>query len=192
MPDPANDAIATLAELRAMEPLGDDDVADKYTDELVLAVRDAVIEALEHECRVSFVRRVLTETFNDPVPMRMLAIERHRRPVVTALTVNGVDVTLLDGVNIGKGGLVHRTGGAFGRSASITYESGYDAAPGRVRRGVKMLTRDWLVEQADSALPSRATMLDTGDASYRLVTAGVAGAIFDFPEANAIVTAYGE
>lgn len=188
--DVTNDAIATLAELRALEPLDDD---TKYPDELVLATRDAVIDALEDACRTSFVRRPYTETFDDPVPMAMLNLERRRNPVVTALTVNAVELTAgeVTGLRAARG-LVSRPYGGFGNTAVITYEQGYNTPPGRVRRAVRLLTRDWLAEEVSDTIPARATSWSAGENTYRLVTAGVAGAIFDLPEANAVVKQYRE
>lgn len=193
MPNAANDPIATLAELRALRPLSDD---TEYPDDLVLLTRDAVIDALEgrEACNVSFVRREFTEAFADPAVMRMIALSQHRDPAISALTVNGIAVDLTDPaiLRVGRGGLVSRRWGGFGNTAEVTYTAGYDTPPGRVQRAVRMLTRDWLVEQLNDTLPSRATSWTAGENTYRLITAGVAGALFDLPEANAVVKQYRE
>lgn len=191
-----NDAIATLAELRRAEPL-DNVVA--YPDDLVLACRDALIDALEHECRTAFVRRTRTEAFDDSVPMAALALRygtasgRHAGPAVLATTVNGVavdhDVTP---VTVGRGGLVRRSRGAFGNAAELTYEYGYDAPPGRVKRAVRIGTAAWLAQELDSPIPDRATSWSTDAGTFSVVTAGVRGALFDVPELNAVVQAYAE
>lgn len=194
--DPANDAIATLAELRKFEPLDDE---AKYLDDDVLAVRDAVIEALERECRVSFIRREHTEPFEDSVPMPMVALSwgtgrEHPGPSISAASVNAVvlDVDAVATLRVGRGGLVSRPYGGFGNVAELTYEQGYVVCPGRVARAVKLLTRDWLVENVDDSIPSRATAWSAGENTYQLVTAGVREAIFDLPEANAVVQRYRE
>lgn len=191
-----NDAIATLADLRDLEPLDDD---ARYPDELVLATRDAVIESLEKACSVSFVQRERVETFADDVPMSKLNLERTRGIIVTECTIDGGAVNAGDvaAMKVRKGGLLVRGGASrrsrgFGYDAEVTYLEGYEQCPGRVSRAVKMLTRDWLVEHLDSAMPSRATSWTAGEDTYRLVTAGVAGALFDLPEANAVVKQYRE
>lgn len=195
MPVAANDAIATLAWLREADPL--DDIAT-YSDADILDTRDGVIDALEDACKTAFVRRTRTETFADGHRMTMIALERggglnrHPAPVVTAMTVDGEVADLTSGLNIGRGGLMFRTWYDFGYSCSITYTHGYAVCPGRVRRGVRMLVVDWLAQDKGSALPDRATSMSNGDTTYSLVTAGVRGAIFDLPEANAIVRQYSE
>lgn len=199
-PDPPastdNDAIATIGELRDFEPLDDD---ARYPDELVLATRDAVIEALEKACSVSFVQRQRIETFADDVPMSKVNLERTRGIIVTDCAVDGtaLDVDDVALMRVRKGGLLLRGGSSrnsrgFGCDAEVTYLEGYETPPGRVCRAVKLLTRDWLVENLDSAMPSRATSWTAGEDTYRLVTAGVAGALFDLPEANAVVKQYRE
>lgn len=193
MPDPLNDAIASLDDLRELDPLGN---AEKYPDELVLEARDAVIEALEKACNVSFVRRSYTQAFADAVPLRQLALDRTRDPVITAATDaygNAYTESQLAALRVGRGGLISRVGSlSFHHGATLTYEQGYAVCPGRVARAVRLLTRDWLVENVNEALPSRATSWSAGDNTYRLVTAGVAGAIFDLPEANAVVKQFRE
>lgn len=196
MPVAANDAIATLAWLRDIDPLNDDGT---YSDADVLDTRDAVIDALEDVCKTAFVRRTRTEQFADSVTMRMVALERggglnrHAAPVVTALTIHGVAVDLIaEPPTVGRGGLLFLGRRTFGRGCSVTYTHGYEACPGRVRRGVRMLVVDWLTQDKGSAVPDRATSVSNGDTTYALVTAGVRGALFDLPEANAIVAQYRE
>lgn len=195
-PEAGNDAIATLAELRRYEPLDD---AARYPDDLVLGARDALIEALEHECKTAFVRRVRTETFDDHVPMRAVALtfgtstRRHRGPTITAASVNGIAVDLaLTPLGVGAGGLVRRRYGAFGHEASITYEYGYDAPPGRVKRAVCLGVADWLAQELDSPIPDRATSWSTDAGTFAVVTAGARGAVFSLPELNAVVLGYAE
>lgn len=192
-----NDSIVTLARLRQEEPL--DDVA-KYPDVNVLAARDAVIEVLEDECRTGFVRRQRTEQFGDGVVMGSVVLDRgggtnrHPGPTILAVSIGGYPQPVLPlGVFIvGRGGLLMRQYGGFGNVAEVTYEHGYEVCPGAVARIVRLLAIDWLTMERGSAVPDRATSMTSGDTTYRFVTAGVRGALFDLPAANAVVEQYRE
>lgn len=191
--DAGNDAIATLAELRRLEPLDD---AGTYPDADVLATRDDAIQALEDACNVAFIRRQDTHTYADTVGYEQLALPRRRDVTIDQVLIGQADLaTPLDAPSIAAltitGGLLGRPGG-FGKRGTVTYTHGYTNPPGMVRRAVRALTREWLQQERDSSVPVRATSMDQGDISYRLVTAGERGQVFDVPIANAVVQRYRE
>lgn len=188
-----NDAIATLAELRRLEPLDDEQT---YPDTDILATRDDAIQALEDACNVAFVRRQTTHAYADTIGYTQLALPRRRDITIDQVLIGQPDqATPLDPASIAAmtitGGLLGRPGG-FGQRGVITYTHGYTNPPGMVRRAVRALTREWLQQERDTSVPVRATSMDQGDISYRLVTAGERGQVFDVPIANAVVQRYRE
>lgn len=184
----------TVAEARAVTPLQD---TTKYADADIDNMRLVVEEALEHACGVAFVPRVTTpvvETLDgdgsDEIVLRQWA-----RPIaLTAATVGGValDAPTLAALVLSRDGTIYNPAfWACGRrNVVLTYTHGYPSVPGRVKRAAIRLTKRFLV---DTPINDRATSIQNPEDGtiQRLITAGVGAAIFDLPEANAIVNEYG-
>lgn len=183
-----------LGELRRLEPLED---AALYTADVLALARDVATYALEDACRTAFTRRRAVETWYDIGKFGTLERSRNAHIVAAAYgsdkTAVGDDT--LSMWHIAPGGLVHgvgRPGFMYAAPVVVTYEYGHTFAPPRAVRAAKLLAREWAQENVDTALPQRATMIDSDAGSMRLVTAGEFGRGFDIPEVNAVVQAYGE
>lgn len=187
MPD---DPYFTPEEARAQEPALASEEA--YPDELIDAMREAVEQALEHACGVAFVTRTATDERHDGPGSSDLLLDWPRVQDVSAASVGGSSITgdALTGLVPYRDGRVYYSGGwVSGRgNVLITYTHGYEAVPGRVKRAAIILTKRFLVQ---SPVNDRATQLVNSDGTTQwLVTAGVRDAIFDIPEANAVVEEY--
>lgn len=73
----------------------------------------------------------------------------------------------------------------------IAYEHGYASPPGPVTNAAVRLARYHLVGDPTN-YDERATHMDTGEASYDLVVAGVRGAMTPLPEVNQVIMDYRE
>ena len=189
-PDPA---YFTVAEARSASFLGGalSDVT-KYPDADIDAMRVAVEEALEHACGVAFVQRDASENL-DGTGGFDLFLPYPRPQSVTSCSIGGLALTSdqLAALVLYRDGRVYNPSTwPRGRgNVAIVYQHGYLDVPGRVKRAAMILTRRFLV---DSPVSDRSTTLINPDGTTQyMVTAGVRDAIFDVPEANAIVNEYG-
>ena len=178
----------TVAQARALNPLSD---TVRYTTQRVLDARTMVETALEDACGVAFVPRYRRESVNGSGSTELgLAMPRVR--AIRAGTLDGTALTVdeLAAIVPSGPGIVYtanRWTRGFG-NYQISYEHGYDTPPPRVSNAALLLARRYLV---DSPVSDRATSLTTEDGTTQfLVTAGVRQAVFDIPEANAVVAQY--
>lgn len=180
----------SLAEARSMRPL-DDTV--KYPASAVVAARLLAESALEDACNVAFVPRYQRERVNGSGTASVFLRRARPTRVITA-TIDGTALTApqIAAVDVTPDGCAYRPDGwpAGRRNITLGYEHGYPACPARVARAALLLAKRYLVE---SPVNDRATSLvnDDGTTQY-LVTAGTRSAVFDIPEANAVVQQYRE
>lgn len=183
----------TVAEARTATYLGGAlSNATTYPDAMISAMRVAVEDALERACGVAFEPRTVMNERHDGTGQSDLLLKWPRPTTVTAASIGGTALTaaeLADVVPYDDGRLYRSSGWAPGRgNVLVSYTHGYPIVPGRVKRAALLVTRRFLV---DSPVNDRATNLVTQDgATQWLVTAGVREAIFDIPEANAVISEY--
>lgn len=183
----------TVAEARAANYLGGAlSNTTTFTDAIIEAMRTAVEQALEQACGVAFEPRTVTsERYDGDGGTDLLLIW----PLVTAVSAASIGGTALTAAELAAlitytdGRLYHSSGWTAGRgNVLVSYTHGYATVPGRVKRAALILTSRFL---QDSPVNDRATTLVNPDGSTQwLVTAGVRDAIFDIPEANAVVSEY--
>jgi hypothetical protein len=181
----------SVADLRKLAPFRPEDGED-YTDADLEAARTAAEAALEDACGVAFVPRYARERL-DGAPRGDLLLGHPRVLAVRSVTVNGaaLDADALALVEpLAEGTLYRPAGWSCGRRAvEVVYEHGHRFTPPRVSRAAMLLARHVLVE---SPLDDRASSVTNSDGTFQVfVTAGVRGAVFSLPEANAVVEAYG-
>lgn len=175
----------TLAQARAVKPL---DNVTKYPDAAVQAAGDLATDALEHACAVHFTPTSFSEVL-DGNGRCDLMLWTAKPTAIASATVAGLDVTST--VLVYSDGRVYRPNGwACGRqNVTVTGTAGWPVCPPRVARACLLLAKRFLV---DSPVNDRATTLINEDGTTQyLVTAGVRSALFDIPEANAVVQDYG-
>lgn len=184
--------LVSLASLRKTDPL-DDEV--KYTLADLVDARDAATYALEDACNTAFARRRIVETLQGPFG-KFVALYRSRDVQLVSGSWGTDPITALDAYTLGTmapqpGGLVAVP--TIVSPLSLVYEHGWQAAPQRVARAIRLLAAEWAQENiGDSALSSRTMMSTTEAGTFRYVTAGEFGRGFDLPEVNAVVQAYAE
>jgi hypothetical protein len=178
----------TLAELRAMAPLGD---TNAYPTGRLVEARAEAEDFLETECGRAFVPRYWRGTVGDvrswPFP-DVRRVREVRAPDGTAWSA--VD---LDYMNTGWGYPGRWAARRRGRW-TVALEHGMDACPPYVARASRLLARNVLTGNASaSMLDERATSVTYADAglTYGLVTGGVRGAASSIPEVNVVVDQYG-
>jgi hypothetical protein len=171
----------TIAEARAFgQPLSD---AAKYSSAQIAAVRTLAEQALEDACGVAFVPRHAHELVSATGNGLVFKWPR----VLAVLTVNGVAPT--GTVDIYPSGVVtSSTGWPSGRLA-VAYDHGYERPPERVKRAAILLAKRYIV---NGPIDDRASKLDLGDqGSIALFNPMMRDSVFDVPEAEACVRAYG-
>lgn len=184
------DVLFTIAEARALKPL---DSTTTYPTASIVAARTIAETALEDACHVPFVptyfRTTVEGNWRGDVLLPIV------RPLtITSVAVDGIAVTLSDVTLYEDGRLYYAAGWPMGagvtrRNIAVQGTYGYPYPPPRVSRAALLLAKRFLV---DSPVSDRATTLTTEDGTTSLlVTAGVRQAVFDIPEANAIVDHYG-
>lgn len=176
----------TLAQLRTIDPLDD---AATYPDSDVIAARELAERALEAACGVSFVPAYTRETLDGPPTGQDLRLGNPRVRAVRSITADGTALTVDDLALVypTPGGVLYRSAGwpTGRRSVVVEYEHGFSSPPGLVGLAVAKLVRYVLV---DSPIDDRASAVQSPDGTYQtFVTAGVRGALFSIPEANAVV-----
>jgi hypothetical protein len=184
------DVLFTLADARALKPL---DSTTTYTSAAIIAARTLAETALEDACHVAFVptyfRTTVEGNWRSDVLLPVV------RPLsIMSVSIDGVAVTTTDVTLYEDGRLSYAAGWPTGagltrRNITVKGTYGYPYPPPRVSRAALLLAKRFLV---DSPVSDRATTLTTEDGTTSfLVTAGVRQAVFDIPEANAIVDHYG-
>lgn len=175
-----------IAAARRVKPL---DNTTTYPNDRIIEARVLAETALEEACMVAFTPRYFRATLHGGGG-RTLLLPVTRPLSVTSATIDGTAVTVAD-VKLDPAGVLYLEAG-WGRGMHnivVKGTYGYGVTPPRVSRAAVMLAKRYLV---DSPLPDRATSLTNEDGTTQLlVTAGVRSAIFDVPEANAIVEEYG-
>lgn len=174
-----------LAEIRSLEPLG---AAARFPDDRLREARAAAEEALEEACGVAFSARVSVCRIDGLGGHDLLlpVVEARR---VLSLEIDGEDVGV-DGLEVYPEGVIYRQDGfpVGRRNVRAVVEHGFDVPPARVGHAVKLLCRYLLV---DSPVDDRASSFSNEDGTTTtFVTAGVRGAVFSIPEANAVVHQY--
>lgn len=175
----------TIKALRRMDPLED---ADKYPTEQLLECRDLAAYALEEACHVAFVERFAT--WSAIADGGAFLIPRIGIREIRWATIAGESVDL-ETLSLATGGAVHGLELPEGSLVEVGFTfSLTEAPPARVARAARLIAREVAFEDEDAALSPRATSQSTDDGTFSLVTAGVAGAAFDLPEVNAVVSEY--
>jgi hypothetical protein len=178
----------TLGYARTLKPLQD---TVKYPTADVVAARTLAEMALEDACGVAFVPRYARETRTGDGTSDLLPKRPRPLSIITA-TLDGSTVTdaVVDDED-GPGAATFYRDGGWGttrRGVVLKYEHGYRSPPPRVGRAAAILAKRFLV---DSPLNDRAINVVSDAGTEFLVTAGVRDAVFDVPEANAVVQEYG-
>lgn len=178
----------SIAQARAVKPLNN---TDTYTAAAITEARTLAEMALEDACGVAFVPRYARRSFDGSGSGDLLL-----PPLARTVTVGSIDGTALTSSELAdleiydSGVLYNPLGWTAGRrNVSLTYTHGYPSPPPRVGRACLLLAKRFLV---DSPIHDRATSVTTDDGTTSFfVTAGVRDAVFDVPEANAVVEEYG-
>jgi hypothetical protein len=183
-----------LAELRAL----DLKAAVFPTDQLA-RVRALAESALEDACGVAFVPRFARDRVSGNHQRGDVAgpllLPRRRASAIRTVSVDGIALTsdeLAELTLDTDTGELHRPGGWTRgvRNIEVAYEHGWPAPPPRVARAALKLAERVLVGDR-SDLSDRATSLTNDAGTQLLVVAGVRGMLFDVPECNVVVDAYG-
>lgn len=176
----------SLAEARALKPL---DNTTTYPTTDVIAARVLAECALEEACGVAFVPTYKREKIDGNGTTDVLL---KARPLsVTSATVGGVEVADLSTLELYADGRLYNPSmwTAGRRNIEVKYTYGYPFPPPRVGRACLLLAKRFLV---DSPISDRVTTMTTPEGGTQFyVTAGVRDAVFDVPEANAVVQRYG-
>jgi hypothetical protein len=191
------DVLFTVADARTIKPL---DSTANYSTAAIVAARTLAETALEEACMVPFVPTYFTCTLDGNGKTDIL-LPITRPLTITSAVIDGVAATVSDIKLYDTGNLFLGVGWsrdwssaspasqAKRRNIVITGTYGYAAPPPRVSRACLLLAKRFLV---DSPVSDRATSLTTQDGTTQfLVTAGIRQAVFDIPEANAVVDQYG-
>lgn len=178
--------LASVADLRAIKPLDD---TTKYPTANLLAARDAVAAVLEDVSGVAFSPRYEREYKIDGDGSTEILLKRPRPLSVQSATLDGTSVTVGDLLLYDDGRVYYANGWSTGRqNVTVKYTYGYPTPPGNCAQVVARLVK-WLL--VDSPISDRAISIINEGGQQNLVTAGVRGAIFDLPLANAFVQNYG-
>ncbi len=183
------DVFFTLADARMLPGPNGGVLKDpiKYPDAAILAARDMASDAIEHAANVRFTPHYFTETL-DGARGQYVRLRTARPRSLMAVTINATTVT--DAQLLADGRVYRELGWAADpRGIVIAGTAGYDRVPARVAHAALLLAKRWLV---DTNISDRATTTTNSDGSAQyFVTAGVKGALFDVPEANAVIEDYG-
>lgn len=183
----AGGVLFTIAQARAVSPLND---TSTYTTARIVEARTMVETALEDACGVAFVPRYKRQFVSGNG--RSTVILPPRTTAIRSVTLDGAVVSqgYVDTMRLLPTGEVYYPSWWSQGYANyeIAFEHGYDYPPPRVTHAALKLAKRYLV---DSPVSDRATTLTTEDGTTQfLVTAGVRQAVFDIPEANAVVDQY--
>jgi hypothetical protein len=155
-----------------------------------VAARDATEEEFERITGRSFVLRSksFTDTLSrdsDFIPFPDWDVTK-----VTAITVNGLDVSTAGLTDTVIPGIQFARPLAAGTVISVSYEYGISPPPADVKRAALLRVRDLLVS-VSSGIPDRAVSFQVNDmGTYQLATAGRAGFETGLPEVDAILARY--
>lgn len=179
----------TIADARRLKTLEN---TERFPAADILFARDVAADALENACGVAFLPRFRRQTLSgdDSTTIRL---DRRRVRALRQITVDGVALTageLALVIPTASRTLYRAAGWANGvENITVAYEHGFSYPPARVARAVLLLAKRFLIDGPVSDRTIRQS--DPSGASEWFVTAGVRGAIFDVPEANAVVRDYG-
>lgn len=180
----------SIAQARSLDPLNN---ATRYPTQAIIDARTLAETALEEACGVAFVPRYRREPLSGTGGTELI-LSQPRITAIRSMSLAGTALTAgeLAAVVPSGPGVIYTLNGwtrGFG-NYSIAYEHGYVSPPPRVTNAALLLARRYLV---DSPVSDRATSMTTDDGTTQfLVTAGVRQAVFDIPEANAVVAQYGQ
>lgn len=181
--------IFSIADARRVRPFSSEEA---WPEPLLRDMRVLVEQALEDACGRAFVPRYARERIDGWGRELVLGFPDVRR--LRKLTVDGTPLTadeLAEVIVTPEGTLYRPSGFPEGRAnIEAVYEHGMSAAPGRVPLAAIKVLRQLAV---DSPVSDRAVSLTNEDGTYSsFVVAGVRGAAFSVPEANAVVSHYRE
>jgi hypothetical protein len=182
--------VVSVAEMRRHDPLDD---TDAYPTADLLRARDLATYSLERACNRGFTRHAAREVVQ-PSGSSYLPLRGRLVQSVSAVTVGDTDLDAdgLAAVFADRAGYLHRSTGWEGTSSiTVTYEHGEQIAHPDVSRAICKIAAEVLFEDElggeGSAIPDRATSLNTEAGTFSLVTAGVGAAAYDLPEVNRVV-----
>lgn len=148
-------------------------------------------DKIERGCGVSFRPRYASETRNgnDRTDIQL----DHPRPLaLIAATLDGTSVLADVKLEEPEGIAYLENKWTKGRrNVRLVYEHGYESPPEAITHAAIRLARYRLIDDP-SNFDERATRIDTEDASYSLVTAGVRGALTPLPDVNQTIEDYRE
>lgn len=179
--------VVTLAELRSVNGL------EAMTDDELEVGRLLGETALEDACRVAFTKRGRRVRLDSSgVPDLLLPV-----PMLQSVVAGSIDGTAMTADDLSalvvyeaEGTVYNPNGWPCGRqNVVLDVEHGFPTPPGRVPQAVKALARHALLE---SPLDDRSISASSQDGTVQVfVQAGVRGAVFAIPEANATAQQYG-
>ncbi len=179
----------SVAYARTRSPLQD----SSFSNQNVMDYRTLAEMALEDVCGVAFVPR-FSHDVASIVGFGLLQLPRRRirkvRQIYTQTEQGPVALTTLAGLRIEQGGVIFMPSfwNWWSTPITVAYEHGYDFVPPRVARGSLEIARRWLIE---SPWDERTTGFRTRDGGEMTILTASHAAIFDIPEAVAVVDAYG-
>lgn len=162
----------------------------EFPDVEMRIAHDLTLEALQDACGVSFVPR-RSRIRIDGSGQTGLILPKPLAREVTWIAINGTALTVeeLEEVKTYDSGVLRRSSvwPCGLQNIEVDFVHGHSSPPARIAQAALRLAEHWLIE---TSIPDRATVLNTDQGSFALVTAGVRGAEFDIPEVNATVRAY--
>lgn len=160
--------------------------ASSYTSDLKILARTIATEAFEKECSVAFTPRYQRQTFDGtgnkdlilPTP-RVITI---RSVSIAGVALAGSDLAAVDATD--ETGLVYYPAGwpTGRRNVQMTWEHGHRVPPADVSRAVALIASSIL---ADGPFDDRGFAVSDQGATFRLLTAGIAGSAFSIPDVQA-------
>lgn len=173
----------TVAEVRALDEGFADTV--KYPADAVQAEIDAAWDQLDRVLQVAIVPRGRRVTLSGSGTTDLLLSDFRPIEVVSAT----VDGSAVSGALLDPAGIVYlESGWARGRgNVSLHYTHGWESTPEPVLRALKVLTADRIVP---SAMPARATSLNTDVGAFRITTAGRDG-YTGIPDVDSVIDQFG-
>ena len=194
-------AYATLAELRAMDGLGDSSV---HSDALLTTAISMAKAVIDRATGTSFgdvttpAYDAFTVTLDGSGSRSIRLVDVEGRPVLFPRTVSSVTI---DGVAdsgityvLKREGIVIRSSGAFtvgsdgGQNVVVVGTAGVaNTPPADVAWAARAIARNWALNQ-ESRLPDRALNLTTPDGSFEVrAQAGAPGRPTNMPDVNAVL-----
>jgi hypothetical protein len=165
------------------------EVADGTPTATLREARDWAEDILEQECGAMRARYAAENLTPYTASLLLSHTPVQRLLAVTNGSAGALDAGQLASLQLGPAGDL--TGAAWTTTGvRVAYVYGEDRPPAPISRAAVQLAK-FYIDEAPSDYDQRATRIDTEEASYQLVTAGVREAITSLPEVNAAIAQFG-